>query len=137
MGGSAFRAGRGDYARSVQSVFDGDRNSVQRTSKLPAGALLVGGSRISERLSGADLDNRIEPRVDLLDPQQVSNNYFLRGNLPLADSFGKLSGRQMMELNHTPPNYSLCVNPRFPSRRIKGDDENSVGAELLSLQALA
>ena len=97
---AAERAAGGDDAGGVVGVLERDRDAVERAELVAAGDRGVGGLGLLAGALGAELDDRVEVAVDLVDAGQMGFEHLGGGDLPGADCVGDCDKRGIGQVVH-------------------------------------
>jgi len=92
MTGQLDRPSGRSQPRDLDRVLDGHRKAVQRAEGPALGHRLVGGGRRPHGALGVEGDDRVEGRVDALDPVQECLAQIAAGELPPGDCGGEPAG---------------------------------------------
>lgn len=111
--GAVGHAGGAGHARGLDDVLDHERHAVQRAEPLAPGDGLVGGAGLGAR-GVAQLDHRVERRVDLGDPREVGLDDVGGGRLALADRAGEPDGGEAGQRVHRARTMDR-IGGRYPS----------------------
>jgi hypothetical protein len=98
----------------VQALLDSDRNAMQR----PRRRRSVGRLGLTEGLLGPQLDNRVQRRIDGVDPVQDRFGQLARGNLAGRDG----SSRSARRAHDSPPTHAPPRYKRSPAKAIRKAD---------------
>ena len=85
---------RGRRARHVEEILDRDRDAVQRSAVAARRQLAIEIRRLPRRGVAHDQDERVQPRVVLVDPLQHVGGYFRRAEPPFTQPAREVVDRE-------------------------------------------